>query len=97
MLLAQGKHDDALELLDVAEAGCVRADVPRHPRRHLCGQGRRRAAAREYDSALAANATVESGIDRAYVELKRDALPCDDSGCAAASAAPAAASGVGGR
>jgi len=88
VLLAQGKHDDALKLLDVAEAGSfapmyhdVRGDV-------FAAKGDSAAAAREYDAVLAANDASEAGVDRAYVELKRDALP-------AAATAPATIPGTG--
>jgi predicted negative regulator of RcsB-dependent stress response len=92
ILLAQGKHDAALALLDVAEAGSfgplfhdVRGDI-------FAAKGDAAAAAREYDSVLAANGTAENGIDRAYVELKRAALPPTPpaAGAAPAVAAPAA-------
>jgi predicted negative regulator of RcsB-dependent stress response len=75
-------------LLDVAEAGSfapmyhdVRGDV-------FAAKGDSAAAAREYDAVLAANDASEAGVDRAYVELKRDALP-------AAATAPATIPGTG--
>ena len=74
VLAEQGKHDDALALLNVADAGAfaalfheIRGDI-------FAAKGDPASAAREYDALLAANGTVETGVDRAYVELKRDAL-----------------------
>ena len=76
VLAEQGKHDDALKLLDPAQAGSfaplfheVRGDV-------LAAKGDAAAARKEYDAALAAAGTAgDQTLDRAYVELKRDALP----------------------
>ncbi|MFO1406992.1 MAG: tetratricopeptide repeat protein [Steroidobacteraceae bacterium] len=80
----QGKFDDAIALLATGDAGAwaalyhdVRGDA-------YAGKGDPAAARKEYDAALAVPAT-DSGLDRAFVELKRDALP------AAATQAPAAA------
>lgn len=80
----QGKHDEALQLLDVANAGAfaallhdVRGDL-------FVAKGDAAAAAREYDAVLASeSATAESGIDRAYVQLKREALAVPAAGPAA--------------
>lgn len=73
VLVEQGKPDEALALLVIAEAGAfadyyhdIRGDA-------LAAKGDAAGARREYDAALAGNAT-ESGLDKAYVELKRDAL-----------------------
>lgn len=70
----QSKFDDALALLPVADAGAwaalyhdVRGDA-------YAGKGDPVAARKEYDAALAAPADV-SGLDRTFVELKRDSLP----------------------
>jgi predicted negative regulator of RcsB-dependent stress response len=76
VLSEQGKHDEALALLDVATAGSfagvyhdIRGDA-------YTAKGDAAAARKEYDAALAATPTEEEGaaLDRAYVELKRDAL-----------------------
>jgi len=87
VLVEQGKHDESLALLDVASAGSfvavyhdVRGDA-------FAGKGDSAAARREYEAALAAS-KGSIDIDRAYVELKRDALP-------AAAAAPVAAAAGG--
>jgi predicted negative regulator of RcsB-dependent stress response len=86
--IEQGKFDDAVALLDTAKAGSflalfhdVRGDA-------FAAKGDAAAARREYDSALAA-ARDDVQIDRAYVELKRDALP--------AVATPAPAAGAAGK
>jgi predicted negative regulator of RcsB-dependent stress response len=84
VLAEQGKHDEALKLLDVARAGAfaplyhdLRGDI-------LAARNDAAGARQAYDAALAATAaSPPQGFDRAYVELKRDALP-------AAAAAPAA-------
>lgn len=90
VLAEQGKHDDALGLLDPAKAGSfaalfheIRGDV-------LVAKGDAAGARKEYEAALAAGgAAGEPKLDRAYVELKRDALP--GASTPAATAAPAAA------
>lgn len=84
VLAEQGKHEEALKLLDVTKAGTfvplyhdLRGDI-------LAARGDAAGARQAYDAALAATAaSPPQGFDRAYVELKRDALP-------AAAAAPAA-------
>lgn len=89
VLAEQGKYDDALNLLDPTQAGSfapvfheVRGDV-------LAAKGDPAGARKEYDAALAAAGTEDDPtLDRAYVELKRDALPV---ATAAVAAAPAAA------
>jgi predicted negative regulator of RcsB-dependent stress response len=86
--IEQGKFDDSIALLDTAKAGSfialfhdIRGDA-------FAAKGDAAAARREYDSALSA-AKDDVQIDRAYVELKRDALP--------AAAAPAPAAGAPGK
>jgi predicted negative regulator of RcsB-dependent stress response len=96
----QGKHDDALALLDVAKAGGfaplfheIRGDL-------YAAKGDTPAARKEYDAALAASATPGEGpaLDTQYVELKRDALAGAATVAAAepqpASPAPAPAAGT---
>lgn len=90
VLSEQGKYDEALKLLDVTKAGAfgalyheVRGDV-------LAAKGDNAGARQAYDSALAATTTVaeeSQTIDRAFVELKRDALAAS----ATVAAAPATA------
>ncbi len=84
VLLEQGKHDDALALLDPAAAGAFAALYREVRGDAYAAKGDSKAAASEYEAALAAG--EDAGIDRAYVELKRDALPV-----AAVTAPPAAA------
>jgi predicted negative regulator of RcsB-dependent stress response len=74
VLLEQDKPDAALALLDAGQAGAfaplfheIRGDA-------LSAKGDPAGARREYDAALA-GASEESGLDSAFVELKRDALP----------------------
>jgi predicted negative regulator of RcsB-dependent stress response len=74
VLIEQGKHDEALAQLDIASAGSfgalyhdIRGDA-------LAAKGDAAGARQEYDSALAGSAT-EPGIDKDFVELKRDQLP----------------------
>ena len=83
VLIEQGKPDEALALLDAAQAGefaalyhDIRGDA-------LNAKGESAAARDEYELALAAE-TDTGGLDRAYVELKRDALAASDSSGAAA-------------
>jgi predicted negative regulator of RcsB-dependent stress response len=76
--IEQGKPDDALALLASDGAGAfaphfheVRGDA-------LAAKGDATGARKEYEAALAAVADGDRetvGLDRAYVELKRDALP----------------------
>ena len=87
----QGKHDEALGLLDVSKAGeftallhDVRGDL-------FAAKGDAAAAAREYDAVLAGeSADADSGIDRTYVQLKREALAVPATNPAAAPAASTA-------
>ena len=89
VMIEQAKYDDALALLDVATAGAYAALY--HDLRGDAYAGKQSAAEarREYDAALAV-AEDASGLDRAYVELKRDALPGASAAVAPAAAAPAA-------
>ena len=73
VMVEQGKFDDALALLDVAKAGDfaplfqdIRGDA-------LAAKGDAAGARQAYEAALAAG--TDSGLDREFVELKRDALP----------------------
>jgi predicted negative regulator of RcsB-dependent stress response len=96
VLSEQGMHDDALKLLDVTKAGAfgplyheARGDV-------LAAKGDAAGARQAYEAALAATTTAETAdvVDRAFIELKRDALPA--TATAAAAPAPAAAPAAGG-
>jgi predicted negative regulator of RcsB-dependent stress response len=90
VLAEQGKHDDALKLLDVTKAGPftpifheIRGDV-------LAAKGDVDGARQAYDAALAATSAPDAqAFDRAFVELKRDALPAAGATSAPAVAAPA--------
>jgi predicted negative regulator of RcsB-dependent stress response len=88
VLLEQGKHDEALALLDVAKAGAFAGLVHDIRGDALAAKGDVAGAHKEYESALAA-AKGEAGVDQAFIELKRDALP--QSAAAPVSATPAAA------
>jgi predicted negative regulator of RcsB-dependent stress response len=87
VLAEQGKHDEALKLLDVSQAGAfaplyhdLRGDI-------LAARNDAAGARQAYDAALAATAAEPpQGFDRAYVELKRDALPAAATGTATAPA-----------
>lgn len=90
LLLEQGKHDEALALLDPAGAGAfvalvhdIRGDV-------LASKGDVAAARDAYEAALAAGGE-NSGLDSAFVELKRDSLNPAAPVEAPAEPAPAAA------
>jgi predicted negative regulator of RcsB-dependent stress response len=85
----QGKHDEALALLDVNDTGefaalfhDIRGDL-------YAAKGDVASARREYDAALAGGPSSGDAlaIDTQYVELKRDALGASD----AANAVPAEA------
>lgn len=73
VLLEQGKHDESLALLDPASAGAFEALYHEIRGDAYAAKGDAKAAASEYDAALAVG--EEAGIDRAFVELKREALP----------------------
>jgi predicted negative regulator of RcsB-dependent stress response len=93
VLAEQGKHDEALALLDVNEAGAfaplfheLRGDV-------LAARGDATGARQAYDAALAASSEPGEGpsIDTQHVELKRDALGVTGPAAAASAAGPAPA------
>ena len=90
VLVEQGKHDEAIALLDVAKAGAFAALVHEIRGDAFAAKGDAAQARTEYDSAIKAS-TPESGVDTAYVELKRDALGQAAPAAAADVAAPAAA------
>jgi predicted negative regulator of RcsB-dependent stress response len=74
VLVDQGKHDEALALLDPAQAGAFAALAHEIRGDALAAKGDAAGARKEYESALAAAAS-ETSLDRQFVELKRDALP----------------------
>lgn len=73
VLVEQGKYDAALAQLDIATAGAFGAVFRDIRGDALAAKGDVAGARSEYDAALAAG-NAESGIDRAFIELKRDAL-----------------------
>jgi len=82
VLVEQGKHDDALALLDPAAGGAFASLVHELRGDALAAKGDASAARKEYEAALE-GAAADGSLDREFVELKRDALP----------AAPAALAG----
>jgi predicted negative regulator of RcsB-dependent stress response len=96
VLVEQGKLDEALALLDPASAGAFLPMVHEIRGDALAAKGDIAAARGEYDAALEA-AGDALGFDRAYLELKRDALGSAGPGAPASSApvtaAPAAEAG----
>ena len=73
VLVEHGKHDEALALLDVSQSGAFAAMVHEIRGDAFAAKGDTAQARTEYDAAIKAS-TPESGIDGAFVELKRDAL-----------------------
>jgi len=73
VLVEQGKHDEALALLDAGQAGAFGGLVHEIRGDALAAKGDAAAARTAYDAALAASGP-ESGLDIAFIELKRDAL-----------------------
>jgi predicted negative regulator of RcsB-dependent stress response len=90
ILIEQAKYDDAVALLGVADAGSYAALYHDLRGDAYAGKGDAASARREYDEALAAQ-NADAGLDRPYVELKRDALPAAVAapGPSPANAAPA--------
>jgi predicted negative regulator of RcsB-dependent stress response len=73
VLVEQAKYDDALALLDPAAAGSYVALYHELRGDAYAGKGDPAAALREYGEALATPGE-ETGLDREYIELKRNAL-----------------------
>ena len=90
VMIEQAKYDDALALLDVATAGAYAALYHELRGDAYAGKQAPAEARREYDAALAV-AEDASGLDRGFIELKRDALPAAAAAAAAPAAAPATA------
>jgi predicted negative regulator of RcsB-dependent stress response len=74
VLVEQGKHDEAVGLLEPADGGAFTALYHEIRGDALAAKGDPAGARREYESALAAD-DAQAGIDRDFVALKRDALP----------------------
>jgi predicted negative regulator of RcsB-dependent stress response len=89
VLIEQAKYDDAVSLLATAEAGSFAALYHELRGDAYAGKGDAAAAMREYDEALAAQ-NADSGLDRQYLELKREALPSAAVAATAAGPAPGA-------
>jgi predicted negative regulator of RcsB-dependent stress response len=92
VLIAQGKHDEALALLEPAKAGAFAGLVHDIRGDALSAKGDASGARAEYDAALTA-AGPDSGVDREYLELKRDAVaaPAATVGAATPAGQPAPA------
>jgi len=88
VLVEQGKHDEALALLDGAQGGAFGGLVHEIRGDALAAKGDAAAARTAYDAALAASGP-ESGLDSAFIELKRDALAAQSVALPAAAAAAA--------
>jgi len=93
VMVEQAKYDDALALLDTADAGSYAARYHELRGDAYAGKGDSEAARREYDEALSAP-DDETGLDRDYIELKRDALPPVAAVANAAPAGPVPAEGA---
>jgi predicted negative regulator of RcsB-dependent stress response len=94
VLSEQGRHDDALKLLDVTKAGEFTAVFHEARGDILAAKGDVAGARQAYDAALASStAAASQSFDRAFVELKRDALPAAAT-VAAVTPAPATAAPV---
>ena len=89
LLIQTGKHDEALQLLDVAKAGAFAAQVREIRGDALVAKGDAQGARAEYAAALAPDAKGQ--VDRPTVELKLR----DVGGEVPASAKPAAAAAKG--
>jgi len=100
VLVEQSKYDDAVALLEVTDAGSYAALYHELRGDAYAGKGDSSSSRSEYDAALAAQ-NADAGLDRAYLELKRDALPPATTTGTAAAAGPApgadAASGAQGK
>jgi predicted negative regulator of RcsB-dependent stress response len=88
VLIEQAKYDDAVALLGIADAGPYAALYHELRGDAYAGKGDAGSARREYDEALGPQ-NAEAGLDREYLELKRDALPPVAATGTAAVASPA--------
>jgi predicted negative regulator of RcsB-dependent stress response len=94
VLIEQGKHDDAIALLPLADAGAFQALYHDIRGDAYAAKGDAATARTEYTAALEKD-SANSGLDSAYVALKRDAIPAASTkpAPAAASAEPAPTAG----
>jgi predicted negative regulator of RcsB-dependent stress response len=88
VLVEQGKHDEAIALLDPAQAGAFAALFHDIRGDAYAAKGDAASAKREFEAALAAGDEA-LGVDRAFIELKRDATPLAVAAAPTAPAAPA--------
>lgn len=93
VLNEQGKHDEALALLEPSSAGAFAPLVHELRGDAFAAKGDAAAARSEYDAALKA-AGEAIGLDRNYVEIKRDALIAAPAQAPAATSPAAAAPSV---
>ncbi len=93
VMVEQAKYDDAVALLDPADAGSYAALYHELRGDAYAGKGDAAAARREYDEALA-TPVDDTGLDRDYIELKREALQPAAAVADAATADPAPAEGT---
>lgn len=94
LLIQQGKHDDAIKLLDVEKAGAFAAPVREIRGDAQVAKGDLKAARAEYAAALADNidSRADRMIDRTVLEMKLQDVGGDKAeGTAAESTAPPAA------
>jgi predicted negative regulator of RcsB-dependent stress response len=84
LLIQQGKHDEALKLLDPEAAGAYAAQVREIRGDAQVAKGNGDAARAEYAAALAAN--VDARVDRSLLEMKLEEVGGDKT---AATTAPA--------
>ena len=93
VLIDQAKYDDAIALLAVADAGSYAALYHELRGDAYAGKGDTRAARVEYDEALGAQ-NADAGLDREFLEIKRDALPPAAEAGTPAAAGPASGAGA---
>jgi predicted negative regulator of RcsB-dependent stress response len=93
LLIQQGKHDDAIKLLDVEKAGAFAAQAREIRGDAQVAKGDLTAARAEYAAALADNidGQADRTIDRTVLEMKLQDVGGDKAEAAAESTPPAAA------
>jgi predicted negative regulator of RcsB-dependent stress response len=74
VMIEQGRHDDAIALLQVEQAGAFSALYHEIRGDAFAAKGDAAEARKEYTAALSVD-DEQTGIDSAFVALKRDALP----------------------
>jgi predicted negative regulator of RcsB-dependent stress response len=92
LLIQQGKHDDALNLLDPEKAGAFAAQVREIRGDAQVAKGNPTAARAEYAAALADNidGKADRTIDRTLLEMKLQDVGGDKAEAASDSSTPAA-------